>query len=362
MYMLFGVNSSADHKNSAFRKFINSNKMINSKIKIHSLVILVFYFGCTFGLIGQPVSQLIKHYTGTVTWDPASGSIEFLQSGSIKFEKPDQKFFIWDVPDDVKQIVIKADVTVNGAFHTYSDILIKGENRKTSVLFGTEERRWSKNRREEGYSGLFAYNYSTIEAKAGTAHIQNLTSLNPWGFHVRGGLLHVSHCDFIDNRGGHGNNSDGIAGASGTTVDNCYFKTADDIIKVYNDITVTNTTIHMIDNTVPIQLGWSNTGDATGTFINLTITGESGRYNDNNAIIAAHDGIYTKTINIYDSNIENPTASWLSLRVPGQIVKGEVKNTRISLKSFWSRFKEGENHMIIYGDIDESNLYDCSEK
>lgn len=324
--------------------------------------LLTFLFLLCPALSGQPVSSLIENYSGSINWNAAEGVIAFETSGSINLTFKDNfRHFIWDVPEEVKTIVIKENVTVNGAFHTRYNCTIKGENRKTSVLFGTNEMEWSKKKRDQGFGDVRAFNYSTIEALSGTTYVQNLTCLNPWGFHVRGGMLHVSYCDFIDNRGGHGNNSDGFVGSSGSTVDNCFFSTGDDIIKVYNNVTVTNTTIEMVDNAVPIQLGWGTYGDgAIGTFQNLTITGNSGRGNDGRAIIVARTGTYNKTINIDGCDIQNPNATWLSLREKGQIVKGEVINAKIKLSKFWGPFAIGTNQMTICGSQNETNNYDCA--
>jgi hypothetical protein len=323
---------------------------------------LTFLFLLCATLSGQSVSSLTDNFSGTVNWNAAEGVITFETSGSINLTFKDNfRHFIWDVPEEVKTIVIKENVTVNGAFHTRYNCTIKGEDRKTSVLFGTNEREWSKKKRDQGFGDVRAFNYSTIEALSGTTYVQNLTCLNPWGFHVRGGMLHVSYCDFIDNRGGHGNNSDGFVGSNGSTVDNCFFSTGDDIIKVYNNVTVTNTTIEMVDNAVPIQLGWGTYGDgAIGTFNNLTITGNSGRGNDGRAIIVARTGTYNKTINIDGCDIQNPNATWLSLREKGQIVKGEVINAKIKLSQFWGPFAIGTNQMTICGTSAEINNFDCT--
>jgi len=323
------------------------------------LFILTALFYLPIITYSQPVAELIATYSGTVEWDPEKGQITFTGSGSINFDKTDFRNPLWDVPADVKTILITKDVTVNAMFHTHYNCTIRGEDRKTSIIFGTNERAWSKSRRDQGYEHIRAFNYSTIEAKGGTTHIDNLTSLNPYGFHVRGGLLHLSHCDFIDDRGGHGNNSDGFVGSDGSTVDHCYFETGDDIFKAYNNYTVTNTTIHMVDNAVPIQLGWGNTGDKTVHFHNLTITGNSGRFNDGRAIIVGRDGVYNKTINITGCTIQNPNASWLSLRLQGQVLKGQVRDAHIKIGTFWGPFKNGSNQMTICGTVREGNTFNC---
>jgi hypothetical protein len=53
------------------------------------------------------------------------------------------------------------------------------------------------------YSGKSDWNHSKGEL---TLTLQNLTSLNPFGFQVRGegNLIMISDCNFPDNRGGPG--------------------------------------------------------------------------------------------------------------------------------------------------------------
>ena len=115
----------------------------------------------------------------------------------------------------------------------------------------------------------------------------------------------------------------------------------------------------MVQNAVPIQLGWGNTGNDTGTFYNLKIIGDSGRGNDGRAIIVGRRGAYTKTINIYGCSIENPNASWVSLREKDMIVKGEVVDADIRIAKYWSDYQEGQSDMLICGSEEEQVVYSC---
>ncbi|MCC4211276.1 hypothetical protein [Leeuwenhoekiella parthenopeia] len=282
----------------------------------------------------QEQLELESNYSGRVQWDKDKGQVTFLTSGSINFENQGVKSFIWNVPKSVKHIVIEANTTVNGAFHTYAPCLIEGKNRKTSVVYGTEIQSWPQKH------DVIAYVISSFETHEGELVLKNLTSLNPRSFHVRGlyAPVHLKSCDFIDTRGGSGNHSDGIAGGDGSTVDDCYFETGDDVIKVYNDILVTNTTINMVKNAVPIQLGWGDYPDgAVGTFRNIKIIGNSGRGNPqgSNPIIAGRSGEYTVTVNIDGMVIDNPNASMVNLWDDGndgvyeKTLKGTLKNVEI---------------------------------
>lgn len=174
--------------------------------------------------------------------------------------------------------------------------------------------------------------------------ISNLTSLNPRAYHVRGWskIVHVKFCDFIDRRGGHGNHSDGFVGGDGSTVHNYYVESGDDIIKVYFDITVTDTTIKMVQNSLPIQLGWGNYSDkAVGSFKNLTALGNSGRGAEGNAIISGRKGRYDVTINIDGCHIENPNGTPVSLREDSMTLCGAITNAHIKLKSYAGKYQSG---------------------
>ena len=319
-------------------------------------VLLMLLSLSTFIYAAQSVTQLRNGYGNSkTTWNAGTGVLTFTSSGTIKLSGRGQLDWLWEVPTEVKKIVINANVRVNGGFHFNHTMTIEGKNRKTSVIFGTNEKNWADNR------GIKAFTIAQIHCKKGVGTLKNFTILNPRAFHVlgNGGKCHISRCDFIDTRGGGGNHSDGYAGGGGSTIDNCYFETGDDVIKVYEDITVTNTHIHMVQNSVPIQLGWGNTGNNTGTFKNLTITGNSGRGNDSRAIIVARAGKYTKTINIDGCNINNPNAAWASLRESGQILKGTVKNANISIQKYWG-FNKGTSNMVICGTTQKKNNYNCS--
>ena len=309
-------------------------------------------------LLAQPADELIKNYSGQATWEQTDGTLTFESAGVITFTNkglPQQHF--WNVPIDVKHIVINADVRVVGAFHTQADCSIEGKHRHTSMVYGTDIRSWAQ------HNGVKAFRHCQFQNFGGVLAIRNLTSLNPFGFHIRGegNMVMVSDCDFIDNRGGHGNHSDGFEGGDGSMVEKCYFETGDDIIKVYNNITVKNCTINMVDNAVPIQLGWGDTGDDVANFYNLTVIGASGRGNDDNAIIVGRSGKYTKTINIYGCKIVNPNASWISLRDSNMVVNGRVTDAKIHLEKFWAGYNQGTCNMTICGTVDEKREYTCTE-
>ena len=306
----------------------------------------------------QTVDELIKNYSGLAEWNAENGELSFQSAVYILFaDKGEPKQHFWDVPANVKSIVIEADVRVTGAFHTMADCTVKGKHRTTSVVYGTDYRSWAQRNRVKAFMHCQFQNFG------GTLSIQNLSSINPFGFHVRGegNPVMVSGCNFIDTRGGSGNHSDGIEGGDGSVIEDCYFETGDDIIKVYNNLTVRNCTINMVQNAVPIQLGWGNTGNDTGNFYNLTIIGNSGRGNDDNAIIVGRAGRYTKTINIYGCKIQNPNAAWVCLRDTGMVLKGEVTKADINVEKYQASLHIGKCAISICGKQNTSNIINCAK-
>lgn len=319
-------------------------------------VITVLMFLCS-GVFAQTVTSLISGYTGTAQWDEASKTLTFVTTGQITFPDKGNKSWLWEIPTDVKNIVIKKDIRVNGAFHSKASVTIEGEDRKTSVVYGTDEQRWADNR------GIKAYTICSFQNFGGTMTIKNLTSLNPRGFHVRGWgtKMMVSYCDFIDDRDGHGNHSDGVEGGDGSVFDNCYFETGDDIFKVYFNILVTNCVVNMITNTVPIQLGWGNYSNGkTGTFRNLKIYGNSGRGAQGNPIINGRTGTFNVNVNIDGCDIENPNASWVTLTEAKTGLNLNVTNARIKVNSHVGKYLNGPYSFSICGSTERLNQYNCA--
>jgi hypothetical protein len=325
-------------------------------MNLRSIIIVGITAFLVANATSQSIDQLRSAYSGKLVWDESSGTVRFTESGSVEFADAGKLSFIWRIPLEVKQIHIAKEVTVNAAFHSYSTVNISGEHRKTSMVYGTKEQAWSKNR------NIKAFTICTFQNFGGIMTISNLTSQDPRGFHVRGweNVVHVSACDFLDKRDGHGNNSDGFEGGDGSTVHDCYFESGDDIIKVYHDVTVTDTTIKMVTNTVPIQLGWGDYSDgATGTFRNLRVLGEGGRGAEGNAIISGRQGRYGVTVNIDGCHIKNPNATLVSLREDSMTLHGTITSAHIQLKSYAGAFQKGTNLLTVCGTAERKATYDC---
>jgi hypothetical protein len=306
----------------------------------------------------QTVGELQTNYTGTTTWDSVGGLLTFSGSGEIALPKSNYEASIWVVPSVVKRIVIHSSVTVTGQFTFAANCTLAGQNRTTSKIYGTPEQRWADNR------GVSPVDFSAVLSTASTVTVSNLTSLNPKGYHVRGGSgnkINMFDCDFYDTRGGSGNHSDGFTGGNGSLVRNCYFETGDDIIKVYWGTTYYDgLVIKMVQNAVPIQLGWGSYGSgAVGHFTNLTVLGNSGRGSDKCVVNGATGGAYTKTVNIYGCNIQNTNATLMSLYQVGQTLSLNIDDAFIKVKQFTNSSNLGTFTSDICGSPVRTNFYNC---
>ncbi len=320
-------------------------------------------------LHGQSVSRLQACYDGRLAWDATEGVVTFVSSGTISFPEKvgdgtnleqNQKQHYWLIPKEVKRVFIGEGVQVTGAFHAQADIRIEGEDRNTSVIYGTPLQRWADV--NPGGLPLREWYYSQIENLGGVMHLGNLTLLNPFSYFVRGygTVIHMKGCDLIDDRGGAQNHSDGFVGGDGSTVEDCYFECGDDVFKAYFDYTVKNCTIKMIRNSVPIQLGWGDKDSvATTRFENLTILGDGGRPNSDNAIISGRQGRYTSNIFIDGCDIENPNAVLVSLWDKGMTLNGEISRASIKVRAFTDRRDAGTNNLVICGSTDRRSDYSC---
>jgi hypothetical protein len=254
-------------------------------------------------------------YSGIVHWDANSGIVTFATSGSMPDSLED---FFWDVPASVKTIIIEPGVTVRGAFRvrfrdTKYPLFITGRDRKTSVIEGTEQQKWTE---KAGITDSNKWRYGAINViEDATVHVSKLTSRNPRGYNISGyannAVIHVDGCDLLDTRGGDNNNSDGFLGAAGSSIRNSFISTSDDAIKVYNDITIENVTIEQHRNGAPLQFGWSGENDtATATIKNLTIRGVASDSNYNMAPLTWVAG---------ERGVRNITIDGLTIDLQGKI-------------------------------------------
>ena len=309
-------------------------------------------------VLAQSVAELQTNYTGATTWDSAGSVLTFTGSGEIALPKTNYAGSIWVVPAAVTRIVINPSVTVMGQFTLAANCVIAGQSRTTSIIYGTPEQRWADNR------GVSPIDFSAVLSTASLVTVSNLTSLNPKGYHIRGGSgskIIMSDCDIYDTRGGGGNHSDGFVGGNGSFVRNCYFETGDDVIKTYWGTTYYDgLVIKMVQNAVPIQLGWGGYGGgAVAHFTNLLVLGNSGRGGDKCVVNGASGGAYTKTVNIRGCNIQNTNATLVSLYETGQSLWLNISEAFIKVKQFTNNSNLGSLTNSICGSPVATNAYNC---
>ena len=226
---------------------------------------------------GAP-EQMRLSYTGSTSWSPDTGTITFQTSGRMPETK---EGFFWEVPTEVKNVIIKRSTTVNGGFRVGfrsqdNPLHIIGEDRRTSIIYGTDAPRWTFTHKVAD-NDKWKYGSVSVLADA-VVYVTNLTAQNPRGYNISGyadhSVIHVAACNLIDTRKGDNNNSDGFIGAAGSSIHDSLISTSDDGIKIYHDITIVNVTIEQHRNGAPIQFGWGGeSGHAIAAITNLTIKG-----------------------------------------------------------------------------------------
>ncbi|MEW4489974.1 hypothetical protein AB1L42_17960 [Thalassoglobus sp. JC818] len=236
-------------------------------------------FCLTLIIPGQAaVAQPEIQYSGQVEWAEESGTMTFNSSGSMPLSK---EGFFWNVPASVQRIVIGEDVQFTGGFRVKyrapkNPLYIVGRNRETSVIFGTREEAWTA---KQKISENDKWKYSAISViEDAVVRVSGLTVRDPRGYLISGyankAVIHVDACTLVDSRSGDNNNSDGFAGAAGSSIRDSLISTADDGIKIYNDITIENVVIEHHRNGAPLQFGWGGESKAVNaTISNLTIRG-----------------------------------------------------------------------------------------
>ncbi|MGF1484086.1 MAG: hypothetical protein ACFBZ8_06960 [Opitutales bacterium] len=283
------------------------------------------------------LEALRQAYDGKFEWNEASGVLRFTESGRIDFRRTRELSGVWKAPTEVRRIAIAKNVQVTGQFTLRGDCTVEGEDRDTSVIYGTDTSGLLHDQGLDQFARC-AYYSAVLGQGPITVKVQNLTTLNPVGFMWTGNSGTVMHLDSvtgIDNRGGWHNHSDGVSGAPGSTVRNCHLETGDDAIKAYKDITVVDTTICMIQNCVPIQLGWgAETADSKAVFRNLKIYGDHGR-GQLPGVIVGRGGSYRRNIEIDGLELENPKAALVSLYEAGMELDLTIENAQIAVKQFW---------------------------
>lgn len=248
------------------------------------------------------------------SWDNDQKILTFNESLSFStLTNPDfdQEGFYWEIPEMVYKIVIAKNVTITGGFRTYGPVEIRGEERTTSRIFGTDTKEWAlgPNGETDSECGNRAgddrahdcekWSYGAVSPANGGSYaitVKNLTIENMRTYAITSfsNPLVIDSVHIINTRPtksgnpDYKSNSDGIGGGPGSVVTNTLIDTWDDGIKLYRDFTVRNVTIVHNANGAPFQLGWSQKSATNHIIENVKIVvPASGPTKSNLAMVSA---------------------------------------------------------------------------
>ncbi|MCM2681371.1 hypothetical protein [Echinimonas agarilytica] len=228
-------------------------------------------------------------------WDKATGTLSITKSVSFGDDSIIDDFY-WNIPSQVKTVLIKKNVTLNGHLRFTAEGVIAGEDWNTSIIEGTSTIGWAHgpNAKPEkatscksGPAGddrvhdceKWQYGAISVQPRASKKSIytvKNLKILNARTYAITAinHTLDVDRVKIIHTRGDRDlrSNSDGFGGGINSRISNSYINTWDDSIKLYRDgMQVENVTIIHNGNGAPFQLGWSNKKPAKFTLKNVLV-------------------------------------------------------------------------------------------
>ncbi len=245
-----------------------------------------------------------------ITWDASTGVVEFIKdvtfsNGTTQTAIDNDKIgFYYEIPSKVKEIVVKANVTIIGHFRFDSNILIRGEDRASSIIYGTPTRAWSLGPNKTNDSpncneatgddraadcqkwkfGAISGNQNGATLTVRDITIRNARSYAITSFESKiimdSVFVHNTRPSDDGNGGDYNSNSDGISAGKDSVVRNCKFDTWDDSIKLYKNMTVENVTIVQNGNGAAFQLGWSSKPDTEHTLNNILIITNNQNYSN----------------------------------------------------------------------------------
>ena len=253
-----------------------------------------------------------------INWDASTGVLEFTKdivfsTGKNQTEIDDDNVsFYYDIPNQVKEIVIKENVTIIGHFRFNNNVVIRGESRTTSIILGTPTRGWALGVNKKNDSpncneatgddraadcqkwkfGAISGNQNGVTVTIRDLTIRNARTYAITSFNSKIIMdnVFVHNTRQADDGGGgdFNSNSDGISAGKGSIVRNCKFDTWDDSIKLYKDMTVENVTIVQNSNGAAFQLGWSSKPNTKHVLNNILI--ETNNQNYSNLSVFAISG------------------------------------------------------------------------
>lgn len=355
---------------------------------------LVFCFSCTKKSSETSLPQWLidRGLSGKSTWDGNSGTLRITSSVSWGGDD-DLETFYFEPPAEVKTIIIGANVTVTGGFRLMRGITIKGEDRNTSVIFGTNTVAWArgpnkldnspdcnKTTGDDRASDCLKWKYGAISCwylpPGDTIKVRTLTFRNARTYNITsfGPPIQVDNVYMVEQRSEESiSNCDGFGAGSGSSITNSTIDVTDDAIKLYGNLTVKNVTILAHRNGAPFQLGWGSEVSSSHTIENVLVKGMDPQqyYNcglfswkstsANTTRTIAINGL--KTLNFDNAKIWGGNA-WVArplFELRSAAATLNIQASNVSIQSGTATFPSntGTLQLSICGNSVPSNSYSC---
>ena len=230
--------------------------------------------------------------SGKATWENSTGTLRITASVNWGGDN-DLETFYFQPPIEVKTIVIGANVTVTGGFRFRHGVTLRGEDRNSSVIYGTSTVAWArgpnkvdnspdcnKTTGDDRAADCLKWKYGAISSEyvpqGDTIRISSLTLLNARTYNITAFSvpIKVDNVFMFEQRAEESiSNCDGFGSGPGSSITNSTIDVTDDAIKLYGNLTVKNVTIVAHRNGAPFQLGWNIEPTSTHTLENVLIKG-----------------------------------------------------------------------------------------
>lgn len=230
--------------------------------------------------------------SGKATWENSTGTLRITASVNWGGDN-DLETFYFQPPTEVKTIVIGANVTVTGGFRFRHGVTLRGEDRNSSVIYGTSTVAWArgpnkvdnstdcnKTTGDDRAADCLKWKYGAISSEyvpqGDTIRISSLTLLNARTYNITAFSvpIKVDNVFMFEQRAEESiSNCDGFGSGPGSSITNSTIDVTDDAIKLYGNLTVKNVTIVAHRNGAPFQLGWNIEPTSTHTLENVLIKG-----------------------------------------------------------------------------------------
>lgn len=230
--------------------------------------------------------------SGKATWNSNTATLRITTSVNWGGDDDIESFY-FEPPLEVKTIIIGANVTVTGGFRFKHGVTIRGEDKNTSVIFGTNTVAWArgpnkvdnspdcnKTSGDDRASDCLKWKYGAISSgyvpDGDTIRVSTLTFRNSRTYNITAFTvpIKVDNVILVERRAEESiSNCDGFGGGPGSSISNSTIDVTDDAIKLYRNMAVKNITIVLHRNGAPFQLGWNLEPSASHTIENVLVRG-----------------------------------------------------------------------------------------